>query len=170
MPTESIAGDIKRRSAWSMLMGVLTALLGLFLIAYPMATAAVTTLLLGWILIFVAIAQIVFAFHSHTTGGFFSKILLAVLYGIAGIGLALFPVAGVAALVIITAAGNTRIEEIAGAARMKTAHGDIEIGAAGDSLDAFTSSGSIRVSRADHGTSCSLSRHSWWATWSSTSR
>jgi len=101
MPTESIAGDIKRRSAWSMLMGALTALLGLFLIAYPMATATVTTLLLGWILIFVAIAQIVFAFHSHTTGGFFSKILLAVLYGIAGIGLALFPVAGVAALTMM---------------------------------------------------------------------
>ena len=104
MPTESLADEIKSRSAWGILMGVLTALLGLFLIAYPMAVAAVTTLLLGWILIFVAIAQIVFAFHSHSTGGFFSKILLAVLYGIAGVGLALFPVAGVAALTMMLGA------------------------------------------------------------------
>jgi uncharacterized membrane protein HdeD (DUF308 family) len=60
-------------------MGVLTAILGVFLIIYPMATATVATFLLGWVLIFVAIAQIVFALHSHTVGKFFLKIVLAVI-------------------------------------------------------------------------------------------
>jgi len=82
-------------------MGVLTALLGFFLIGYPMATAAITTQLLGWVLIFVAIAQIVFALHSHTVGRFFAKVLLAILYGLAGIGLAFFPGVGVASLTMM---------------------------------------------------------------------
>ena len=82
-------------------MGVLTALLGFFLIAYPMATAMITTLLLGWVLIFVAIAQIVFALHSQTVGRFFAKVLLAILYGLAGVVLAFFPGVGVAGLTMM---------------------------------------------------------------------
>jgi len=101
MSTQSLTEDLKKRSTWSILMGVLTAILGVFLIIYPMATATVTTLLLGWVLIFVAIAQIVFALHSQTVGKFFLKVLLAVIYGIAGVALAFFPMAGVAALTVV---------------------------------------------------------------------
>ena len=101
MSTQSVTADLKKRSTWSILMGVLTAIFGLFLIIYPMATATVATLLLGWVLIFVAIAQIVFAFHSQTVGKFFLKVLLAVIYGIAGVALAFFPIAGVAALTMV---------------------------------------------------------------------
>jgi uncharacterized membrane protein HdeD (DUF308 family) len=92
--------DIKKRSGWSILMGILTALLGLFLIAYPLATATITTILLGWVLIFVGIAMFVFALHSQTIGKFFLKVLMGVLYLIAGVTLAFFPVAGVAALTV----------------------------------------------------------------------
>jgi uncharacterized membrane protein HdeD (DUF308 family) len=101
MPTQSLTDDIKKRSTWSIFMGVLTALLGLFLIAYPLAAATITTLLLGWVLIFVGIAQFVFALHSQTVGNFFLKVFLDLLYGIAGIALAFFPLAGVAALTVI---------------------------------------------------------------------
>jgi len=101
MPTQNLTDDIKKRSTWSIFMGVLTALLGLFLIAYPLAAAAITTLLLGWVLIFVGIAQFVFALHSHTVGNFFLKVFLGLLYGIAGVALAFFPLAGVAALTVI---------------------------------------------------------------------
>jgi uncharacterized membrane protein HdeD (DUF308 family) len=79
-------------------MGVMAAILGGFLIAYPLATATVTTLLLGWVLIFVGIAQFVFALQSHTPGNFFLKILFSVLYGISGVVLALFPLEGVEVL------------------------------------------------------------------------
>jgi len=100
MSTQSITSDIKKRSTWSILMGILTAVLGVFLIAYPLATAAITTVLLGWVLIFVGIAQFVFALHSQTVGNFFLKVLLGVLYGIIGVVLAFFPLAGVAALTV----------------------------------------------------------------------
>ena len=101
MPTQNLTDDIKKRSTWSIFMGVLTALLGLFLIAYPLAAATITTLLLGWVLIFVGIAQFVFALHSQTVGNFFLKVFLGLLYGIAGVALAFFPLAGVAALTVI---------------------------------------------------------------------
>lgn len=98
MSTQSLTDEVKKRSAWSIFMGIVTAALGCFLIVYPMATAAITTVLLGWALIFVGLAQFVFALYSQTIGNFFLKVLLSLLYGICGIALAFFPIAGVAAL------------------------------------------------------------------------
>jgi uncharacterized membrane protein HdeD (DUF308 family) len=98
MSTPSLTDDVKNRSAWSIFMGVVTAALGVFLILYPLMTATITTLLLGWILIFVGIAQFVFALHSQTVGNFFLKVLLGALYGITGVALAFFPFEGVEAL------------------------------------------------------------------------
>jgi uncharacterized membrane protein HdeD (DUF308 family) len=104
MAADTITGEVKRRSTWTMFMGFLIALLGLFLIVYPFAAGAVTTVLLGWILIFVGIAQFVFALHSRSAGKFFLKALMGVLYGLCGIVLAFFPVAGLAALTALLAA------------------------------------------------------------------
>lgn len=101
MSTQNVTDEIKKRAGWSIFMGVITAILGLFLIAYPLATAAITTVLLGWVLIFVGIAQFVFALHSQTVGKFFLKVLLGALYGIAGVALAFFPIAGVAVLTVL---------------------------------------------------------------------
>jgi uncharacterized membrane protein HdeD (DUF308 family) len=98
MSTPSLIQEVRKRSGWSIFMGVLSATLGLFLIAYPMATATITTVLLGWTLIFVGVAQFVFALRSQTPGNFFLKILAGALYGITGIALAFAPMAGVEAL------------------------------------------------------------------------
>jgi uncharacterized membrane protein HdeD (DUF308 family) len=98
MPTQSITDDVKKRSAWSVAMGVLTAVLGVFLILYPFATAMITTVLLGWILVLVGVAQFVFALHTQTVGNFFLKILLGILYVVAGLALAFLPIEGVIVL------------------------------------------------------------------------
>jgi len=98
MSTQSITDDVKKRSAWSIAMGVLTAVLGVFLILYPFATAVITTVLLGWILILVGIAQFVFALHTQTVGNFFLKVFLGILYAIAGLSLAFLPIEGVIVL------------------------------------------------------------------------
>ncbi len=95
MSTQNITNDVKKRSGWSIAMGILTAVLGVFLIIYPFATAMITTVLLGWILILVGIAQFVFALHTQTVGNFFLKILLGILYVVAGIALAFLPIEGV---------------------------------------------------------------------------
>ena len=82
-------------------MGVITAVIGAFLIAYPLLTGTIATVLLGWALIFVGIAYLVFALHSQTVGNFFLQVLLAVIYGLCGVALAFFPIAGVAALTVV---------------------------------------------------------------------
>jgi uncharacterized membrane protein HdeD (DUF308 family) len=101
MAIQSLADDIRKRATWSIFMGILTVLLGVVLIVYPLTAATITTFLFGLVLILVGIAQFVFAIHSQTAGKFFGKALLGVLYGIAGVILAFFPVAGVAALTML---------------------------------------------------------------------
>jgi uncharacterized membrane protein HdeD (DUF308 family) len=99
MPTQNSPDEIKH-SAWSIFIGILTAALGLFLIAYPLVIAAITTSLLGWVLIFIGLAQFIFALHSRRIGDFF----LSFLYGICGVALAFFPMAGLAALMGVSGA------------------------------------------------------------------
>jgi uncharacterized membrane protein HdeD (DUF308 family) len=79
-------------------MGVLTAALGVFLILYPFITATLTTIVLGWTLIFVGVAQFIFALKSRNLGQFFWKILSSLLYGAVGVMLLSMPLRGVAAL------------------------------------------------------------------------
>jgi uncharacterized membrane protein HdeD (DUF308 family) len=101
MSTDSLAGEVKRHSTWAIVMGVVIAALGLLLIAYPFAVAAITTVLLGWVLVLVGIAQFIFALHSHTAGRFFLRIVSGLLFGICGLVLALFPFEGMTALTAI---------------------------------------------------------------------
>jgi len=88
----------KKGAAWSICMGILTAALGAFLIAYPLVTAKITTVLLGGVLIFVAIAELTFALHSRQPGSFLVRLLSAMLCGIIGVALAFVPIEGVEAL------------------------------------------------------------------------
>lgn len=104
MSADTITGEVKKRTAWTMFMGFLIAVLGLFLIVYPFIAGAITAVLLGWILIFVGIAQFIFALHSRSAGRFFLKVLLCVLFGLYGIVLAFFPIAGLAVLTGLLAA------------------------------------------------------------------
>jgi uncharacterized membrane protein HdeD (DUF308 family) len=53
---------------------------------------------LGSALVVAGFAQFVFAFTSETAGNFFLKLLLGILYAVAGLALAFFPVAGVVTL------------------------------------------------------------------------
>ena len=55
---------------------------------------------LGWAVLVAGIAHFIFAFQSQTAGSFFMKVLLGVLYLVAGIGLTAFPLSGVATLTV----------------------------------------------------------------------
>lgn len=101
VPGEHLPAEIKSRSGWGIFMGILTAALGVLLMAYPLATATATTILLGCILIVVGIVEVVQALRSHTAGSFFLRLLLGIVYGIAGIVLLIFPLWGVAVLTTI---------------------------------------------------------------------
>jgi uncharacterized membrane protein HdeD (DUF308 family) len=98
MSAQSLIDDVKKHAIWSIVMGVLTAALGVFLTVYPLVTAKITTALLGWALIFVGITQLVFALHSQKTGGVFLKLVAAALFAVTGAGLAFAPMESVEAL------------------------------------------------------------------------
>lgn len=98
MSSQDLIEEAKKRAPWSIFMGALTAALGVFLILYRLAAAKITTVLLGWVLIFVAVTQLVFALHSRKPGSFFLKILGAALFGITGFALAFGSMASVEAL------------------------------------------------------------------------
>lgn len=98
MVTDTVSKGISKRAGWSTFMGILTAAVGVVMITYPLATAAASTVFVGSALIIAAALQFVFAFSSQTAGRFFLKLLLGILYGIAGVSLIAFPGIGVVTL------------------------------------------------------------------------
>src|SRR5262249_54360205 len=72
--------DIKRRSGWGLFMGILTMALGVVLIIYPFATATITTVFLGSMLLIVGVAELVLGFYSRSPRGFFARVFLAILF------------------------------------------------------------------------------------------
>lgn len=127
MATVTLSQEVSKRAGWSVFVGVLTAAIGVVMILYPYTTALASTLFLGWALIFAGVAQCVFAFDSGTPGNFFLKLLVGILYGIAGIALVAFPIAGVSTLTMIL--GTMLIAEA------------VLVGAMGFSLPAGTARG-----------------------------
>ena len=101
MATDTLAQEVSKRAGWSIFLGVLTAAVGVVMILYPLATAAASTVFVGSALIVAGVAQSIFAFASGTAGKFFLKILLGILYGIAGISLVASPGIGVVTLTAI---------------------------------------------------------------------
>ncbi len=98
MTASNVVGEVKSRSGWAIFMGVLTAALGAVLILYPLFAAAVTTVVLGWVLILAGIAQFVFALYAMQAGQFFWKLLSSLLYTACGIFIVASPATSLVAL------------------------------------------------------------------------
>ena len=98
--SDTVTSTIKKQADWAIVMGVLMAIVGIAMIVYPVAAATVTTIFLGWSLVIAAVANLVFAFYSPSAGPFFLKVLLAIVYGVAGIALIAAPPLGVATLTL----------------------------------------------------------------------
>ncbi len=97
----NLASEVKSRAGWGILLGILTVALGILLMAFPLATATVTTIFIGSILIVAGIVDIVLALRAHTVGTFFLRLLLGVIYGFGGVLLLVNPLWGVAALTVV---------------------------------------------------------------------
>ena len=104
MTTDTLSREVSKHAGWSIFMGFLTAAVGAVMIIYPLATAAASTVFLGAALLVAAVAQLVFAFTSETAGRFFLKLLLGLLYGVAGLCLIALPGMGVVTLTAVLGA------------------------------------------------------------------
>src|SRR6476660_3586597 len=100
MNAETMRTEIRRSSSWSIALGVLTAALGVLLMAHPFATGTAATVVIGWILAVAGVAEGILAFASQTPGKFFLRLLVGFLYGLSGVVLLVFPFAGTQSLTL----------------------------------------------------------------------
>jgi|SRR6516225_482352 len=85
--------------AWSILLIIL----GLLAIASPLAASLGVVIVIGWLLVFHGVAQLVHAFQSKGAGHIAWKLLVAVVYLVAGAYLLVHPAVGVASLTLVLA-------------------------------------------------------------------
>jgi uncharacterized membrane protein HdeD (DUF308 family) len=86
-----------------MVWGIVMLICGILAIALPWASGIGVVIVVGWVILFSAVGHLILAFHTHSIGGFFWQLLLAIIYGIAGVVLLWNPLAGLVALTLILA-------------------------------------------------------------------
>jgi len=97
----NLASEVKSRTGWGIFLGILTVLLGILLIAFPLFAATVTTIIIGAFLVIAGVFELVQALRAHTVGTFFLRLLLGIVYGIGGLMLLSHPLWGVAVLTVV---------------------------------------------------------------------
>jgi len=97
----SLTSDVKSRAGWGIFLGILTVALGILLMAYPLATATITTIFIASILVIAGVLEIVAALRAHTVGRFFLRLLLGIVYGLGGLLLLFNPMWGVSVLTVV---------------------------------------------------------------------
>jgi uncharacterized membrane protein HdeD (DUF308 family) len=70
MNPDPLLGSVRKASGWSTVWGVVMVICGLLAITLPLATSIGIVILLAWLILFAAVAHLIFAFHSHSIGGF----------------------------------------------------------------------------------------------------
>src|SRR5260370_28086317 len=101
---ETPVGPVRKGSGWSMLWGILMFIFGILAISLPLASSIGIVIVLAWLILFAGIAHLFFAFHSHSVGAVLWQVLLAIVYGIAGIYMLMHPLLGVLYLTLLLAA------------------------------------------------------------------
>jgi len=103
MNAETTVGAVRKVSGWSMLWGILMFICGILAISLPLASSIGIVILLAWLILFAGISHLIFAFHSHSIGGFLWQILLALIYGATAIYMLMNPLLGVLSLTLVLA-------------------------------------------------------------------
>jgi uncharacterized membrane protein HdeD (DUF308 family) len=90
-------------TGWMMVWGIVMLVCGIAAIALPWASGIGVVIVVGWVLIFSAVSHLIFAFHTHSVGGVLWQILLALVYGAAGLFMLMNPLAGLVTLTLVLA-------------------------------------------------------------------
>ena len=90
---------VARESAgWTIALGVLLIILGLFALMAPLIAGVAVTVIFGWLLILGGITHLVVSWHLRHAGGFIWELLIGLAYIVLGIFLLAHPLAGLVAL------------------------------------------------------------------------
>jgi uncharacterized membrane protein HdeD (DUF308 family) len=86
-----------------MIWGILMLVCGFLAIALPLASGIGVAIVIGWLVLISAVWHLIFGVRSRGIGGVLWQILLAIVYGAAGIAILLYPLAGLAWLTLVLA-------------------------------------------------------------------
>ena len=96
----STAGTGKGDMIW----GILMLICGFLAITLPLASGIGVAIVIGWLLLISGVWHLLFGFRSGSgIGGFLWQLLLAIVYGAAGLMVLLYPLAGLAWLTLVLA-------------------------------------------------------------------
>jgi uncharacterized membrane protein HdeD (DUF308 family) len=96
----SVAGTGKGNMIW----GILMLICGFLAITLPLASGIGVAIVIGWLLLISGVWHLLFGFRSGSgIGGFLWQLLLAIVYGAAGLMVLLYPLAGLAWLTLVLA-------------------------------------------------------------------
>jgi uncharacterized membrane protein HdeD (DUF308 family) len=90
----------RKSMTWSIVLSVLMIVAGILAIVIPPVAGIAVTILIGWLLIFSAVAHFVFAWHTRGAGAILWEVLLGIVYFFAGIYLLWNPVVGLVSLTL----------------------------------------------------------------------
>jgi uncharacterized membrane protein HdeD (DUF308 family) len=88
----------------NMIWGILMLICGILAMTLPFASGIGVAIVIGWVLLASGVWHLLFGFRSGSgVGGFLWQLLLALVYGAAGLMLLLYPLAGLAWLTLVLA-------------------------------------------------------------------
>lgn len=99
----SITGDIRQATVWSIVLSVLMIGAGALAILAPGIAGVAATVLFGWLLIVSGVLHLGFAWRAGHASAVVGEILLGILYGAIGFYLVTRPVAGLESLTLALA-------------------------------------------------------------------
>jgi uncharacterized membrane protein HdeD (DUF308 family) len=103
MSTSSLGSIARESVGWSIGLSVLMIVAGVLAILIPPVAGIAVLAVVAWLLIFSAVAHLVFAWHMRKAGGVIGELLLGILYLFVGVYALLNPVAGLASLTLVLA-------------------------------------------------------------------
>ena len=100
--TDSIS--TARTGKGDMIWGILMLICGFLAITLPFASGIGVAIVIGWVLLATGVWHLLFGFRSGSgIGGFLWQLLLAIVYGAAGLMVLFYPLAGLAWLTLVLA-------------------------------------------------------------------
>jgi uncharacterized membrane protein HdeD (DUF308 family) len=99
-PSAGSGTGVRHSRGWSIVWGVLLMLTGLLALLMPEIAALATALTLAWLLVFAGAFEVLHAVQTRHREGFGWKLAAGIVTLLLGVGIVLFPVAGVATLAL----------------------------------------------------------------------
>jgi len=103
MSSDNVKAAIHENRTPLMIFGIVMTLVGIVALVYPLTTAIVVKLMIGWVLLIAGLSQVIFSFSTTRWGEFFLELLIGLVFAGVGVWLAFFPLTGVFTLTLVLA-------------------------------------------------------------------